>query len=330
MTPDGKRLEELWSAAAARPPTSAFRTAAVGTEAAHGPLLAAVDIADRRCLLVPIAPKHTLKEDVDGRAVTLRRRALEDEHSIRTYACLELVDTRLSDLFTALCIEIVERVSATPDKAVAALRTVLSDWRALLAGAREALTPSALAGLFGELHVLRQLLEADPGAVAFWTGPTGTAQDFHRGVDAIEVKTSVSPEGRRIRVNGVDQLDVVPPGRLVLRWLRLRTGRGMSVPELVDAILAKADDAQAFGKLLLAVGYREAEREIYSRQTFEVVEERAYEVGPGFPRIVPPGLTGDAVLPGLGPVEYVVDLDSAAAEARRMDDSVLARFMGQP
>lgn len=329
MTVDGDRLEHLWRAAAARSSERAFRTASTGVETDRGPLLAAVDRADRRCLLVPIAPKHTLKEDVDGRAVTLRWRALEDENSYRTYACLELVDAGLTGLFTALCVEIIDRVAATPDRAVPTLRTVLSEWRALLAGAREALTPSALAGLFGELVVLRQLVEVDPGAVAFWTGPGGTAQDFHRRADAIEVKTTVLPEGRQIRVHGIGQLDLAPPGRLILRWFRLRTDQGISVPQLVDDIRMRTDDPQVFQVRLAACGYRESERDVYARRLFEVAEDRAYEVGPGFPRIVPSTLVGDGAVAGVGPVEYVVDLDSAAAEARRLDEVSLDRFVSE-
>jgi hypothetical protein len=183
--------------------------------------------------------------------------------------------------------------------------------------------------LFGELYVLRQMLQGDSGAVAFWTGPTGSAQDFHRGVDAVEVKTTLSPEGRRIRVNGIDQLDLATPGRLVLRWFRLRTDQGVSVPALVDEIAELADDAPGFRKLLLEFGYRDAAREIYACRVFDVIEERAYEVGPGFPRIVAGGLVGDATLAGVGPVEYVVDLDSAPAEAARLDGEALARFLEQ-
>ncbi|WP_242676912.1 PD-(D/E)XK motif protein [Rhodococcus sp. ABRD24] len=306
----------------------AFRTAEVGTDCSRGPLLAAVDRSGRRVLLIPILAKQTLKEDIDGQAVVLRKRALENDESYRTYACLELVDAGQDDLFAALCVEVIERVAAHPDKAVSALQRVLSDWKALLAGARQALSPSALTGLFGELYVLRELVQRDSGAVAFWTGPLRTAQDFHRGIDAIEVKTTAAVDGRQVRINGVSQLDFAIPGRLVLRWFRLVTGRGMSIPSLVEEIATLSDDAAGFSKLLREYGYRDTDREIYARRLFEVVEHRAYEVGHNFPRVVRSSFSGGAVPAGVTEVDYVIDLDSVGAEASRLDDRALAQFMG--
>jgi hypothetical protein len=276
-----------------------------------------------------MASRHSLQEVLDGDAVVLRRRALEDEHVYQQYASLELVDERLTDLFTALCVEVAERVAATPDRAVAALRDALKDWRALLAGGRQVLTSSALAGLFGELHQLRSMLAHDPGAVAFWTGPTGSAQDFHRGRHAVEVKTTTAPEGRTVRIHGADQLDVSPPGRLLLRWFRVRGDQGTSVPELVEDILQRTDDTTAFRSLLHKIGYHETDREIYARRRFEILEHRTYEVGAGFPRITTAGLTGDAVLGGVGPIEYTVDLDAAPAEARSTDIDPAAFLLEQ-
>jgi hypothetical protein len=327
MTVDGSRLQQLWAAAGARPAASAFRTVRVGVQCAHGPVLVGVDRADRHALLVPVGSKQTLTEQVDGRAVVLRRRTLEDEEHYRTYACLELADGELEEVFTALCVEVIERIASRPDKAVRALTQVLSDWRNLLANARETLSSAALAGLFGELTVLRELLRADSGAVAFWTGPTGAAQDFHRGADAVEVKTTVSPEGRSVRISGIDQLEVPGAGRLVLRFFRLRTDRGMSLPALVDEVLELVDDVPGFHKLLLEYGYRESERELYGRRAFEIVEDRGYEVTPGFPRIISSGLRGDAAVAGVGEIEYTVDLDSSPAAEALMDDEALRRFM---
>lgn len=319
MTLDGAQLDLIWATAAGRPVVSAFRTAPIGVDTPQGAVQAGVDAEGHRHLLVPLASRHSLQEILDGDAVILRRRALEDEHRYQQYASLELVDERHADLFTALCVEVAERVAATPERAVAALRDALKDWRALLAGNRQVLTSSALAGLFGELHLLRSMLLQDTGAAAFWTGPTGSAQDFHRGGRAVEVKTTTAPEGRSIRIHGTDQLDVEAPGRLLLHWLRVQCDQGTSVPELVDDIMQRTDDTAGFRKRLQKVGYHESDRDVYARKGFDVIEVRTYEIGPGFPRITPAGLTGDAALGGVGPVEYSVDLDAPAADARRID-----------
>jgi hypothetical protein len=319
VTPGAHDLDLLWNAAAGRPVVTAFRTAPVGVDTPQGPVQAGLDAQGHRHLLVPLSAKHTLQEIRDGDAVVLRRRALEDESRYQSYASLELVDDGLADLFGALCAEVVERIAATPDQSVAALREVLKEWRALLAGNGSRLSATALAGLFGELHLLRSALHLDPGAVAFWTGPNGSAQDFHNGHRAVEVKTAAAPEGRSVRIHGADQLDVQPPGRLLLRWLRVRSGQGTSVPELVAESLGLTDDSASFRLLLRKAGYREPDREVYDRTRFEVLEERVYEVGPGFPRVTPSGLAGDATLAGLGPIDYTLDLDAASANARRVD-----------
>ena len=330
MTVDGPGLDFFWTAALGRPAVTRFRSVEIGTHTPHGPVLAAVQDDGARHLLVPIGPRHTLRQDLDGEAVTLRRRVLTDESSFRTYAALALVDDQLSALFTALCVEVVGRIEARPERAVAAVHRALADWRALLAGARRPLAPAALAGLFGELHVLRDMTAVDPGAVAMWTGPTGTAQDFHRVPHALEVKATTSPENRTVRIHGTDQLDVAPPGKLILTWLRMRTDRGRSVPDLVGELTDAVDDPAAFSATLAAVGYDGRDREVYARRTFEVVEQRSYLVGPGFPRIVPSGLVGDAALAGVGPVHYDVDLDSAGAAGSRIDTDPVTEFLGAP
>jgi hypothetical protein len=330
VTVDGEYLEQLWSLAGTRPATATFRTAALDVHTTRGPVLVAVDKKGGRALLVPIATKHTLRQDIDGHAVVLRRRMLEDDCSYSSFASLELVDPRLGEIFTALCVEIAERITTAPDRPVAALRKVLDDWRSLLATKREVLTPSALAGLFGELYLLREMVGRDPGAVAFWTGPTGTAQDFHRDIHAMEVKTTASPEGRTAQIHGVDQLDVAPPGRLILHWSRLRTDRGVSVPDLVDDIRGIADDVSRLEQLLRDIGYLEPDREIYDRRRFEMTESRTYLVGPGFPRITAAALVGDAVVGGVGPVDYVVDLDSPAAQARCVSVDPISAFLEAP
>ncbi|ODU04061.1 MAG: hypothetical protein ABS81_11815 [Pseudonocardia sp. SCN 72-86] len=290
-------------------------------------MLIAVRDTGARYLLVPIDGKHTLQEDVDGRAVTLRRQVLEDEASYRVYAALGLMDDQLSDLFTALCAEVVERIEEKPNQAVAVLRRTLGDWRSLLSGSRRTLTPSELAGLFAELIVLRAMLTHDPGAVAFWTGPSSSEQDFHRGVNALEVKATTSPESHTVRIHGLGQLDGDDNGLLLLVWFRLRSDRGRSVPDLIDDILRETDDEAAFLTSLQHAGYVPAEREVYARRVFDVVEQRAFEVRTGFPRLTTDSLTGDARLAGLDHIDYDLDLEAAPVSAARTEMDPVKTFL---
>lgn len=329
MTIEPRDLEDRWSAARAAPVRRAFRTATIDVATPQGEILVALDVDDRRHLLVPIASQHTLRQDEsDGRAVLLRRRVLEDAESYQTYATLELDDDTFEDLFTTLCGEVVERIAETPDRAVAAMRRALHDWRALLAGRRRLLGPAELVGLFGELMLLRRLLVIDNGAASSWGGPDGAAHDFQRGGDAIEVKTTTAQDGRQIRVHGLGQMDVAAPGRLWLHWTRLRDDQGVTVPELVDDVLALTDDPVATTRALLSAGYDHRERDAYGVRRFEPLEERTYLVADGFPRITASGLTGDAALGGIGPVEYVLDLDNAAADRARTEVDVVDQFLG--
>ena len=86
MTLDGTQLDLIWAAAAGRPVVSAFRTAPIGVDTPQGAVQAGVDAEGHRHLLVPLASRHSLQEILDGDAVILRRRALEDEHRYQQYA----------------------------------------------------------------------------------------------------------------------------------------------------------------------------------------------------------------------------------------------------
>ncbi|MEJ2866732.1 PD-(D/E)XK motif protein [Actinomycetospora sp. OC33-EN08] len=319
MSPSATELEELWDVAGRRSSSARFRSAEVGIVTPQGPVLIAVRDDGTKHLLVPVDPKHTIKEDLDGRAVSLRRTVLEDETSLRTYAALGLVDDALSDLFTTLCAEVLTRVSSAPHRALPVLRRALDEWRALLSGARRALGPAEQAGLFGELLILKALVTKDPGAVVYWTGHTGTSQDFHRGKVAVEVKTTTSVEGRQVRIHGVEQLDTDDSVRLLLVWMRVSNGGGRSLPDLIDEITELVDDPPGFVAALREVGYAITDREVYSRQTFELVEQAVYEIGAGFPRITTSDLSGDAALAGLDNVHYDLDLNSPPASSSVVD-----------
>lgn len=296
-------------------------TSPTPVETPQGPVLLGIDTSGSNHLLVPLAPRQSVEPDLTGRAIHLFVRPLEDSERYQHFADLALVDPSLLDVFTSLCEDVLAAVAAAPERAVRALRRVLDEWRQLLAGAQGPLGTNELAGLFGELTVLRDLLQRNSGLAESWHGPDGTAKDFYLDGNAIEVKTTTAPEGRTIRVHGVDQLEPPAGGRLYLVWFRLaQTESGVSVPELVDRVLDLADHAAHVRRGLAVLGYRERDTETYAAMRYLTVERRCYAVKDGFPRIVSKSLIGDALRPGVDDLVYSVDLTSPEAIEREVAD----------
>lgn len=306
-------LEERWAALAVRVPSRdrGFRTASMDIVTAGGPVLVAIDVTDSKHLLLPLGSTSRPAPDTSGKAVHLLLRRLGDEGRLEWYLDLALLENRLAGVFTNLCEDVLQRVASDPDHPARVARSVLRDWRALLSAGDRPLDSNSLAGLHGELTVLVRLLERDPEAADCWVGPMGAPHDFVRGARAIEVKTTATPVGRTVRIHGTDQLDG-PPGGLLLTWFRLssRIEGGRSVPELVETVLGLADDPSKIEGALLRLGYVHERAHPEHDIQFAIVEERIHHVSPGFPRIVPSDLTGDATLAGLSDVHYSVDLDA--------------------
>jgi hypothetical protein len=143
-------------------------------------------------------------------------RALAVEHGQRTDGRwslrLSLHEPRLLPVFAALCRDIIALTRSGVDEGrlAAAVLGRLDHWRSLLERDSAGLGEAALRGLIGELLVLeQQVLAALPPreAVAAWTGPRGSAQDFLLPSGTrIEVKT-IGRDADTVRVNGLGQLD---------------------------------------------------------------------------------------------------------------------------
>lgn len=153
----------------------------------------------------------------------------------------------------------------------AALLASLSRWYALL---RETvvLPEQRQAGLFGELWVLKRLIEVvGASAVGSWTGYAHQSHDFRLQDVELEVKTTSS--ARRIHtINGIAQLSPSPDCRLYIISLRLvdAGSGGETLPSLISAIrsrLAGSDTAMAqFNLGLTATQYREIDAVHYFRR----------------------------------------------------------------
>lgn len=250
-------------------------------------------------------------------------RALALEHGQRSdgrWALrLSLREPRLLAVFAALCRDIVAVTRSGIDerRLASAVLGRLDHWRTLLERDGAGLGEATLRGLIGELlvferHVLAVL--SLPEAVAAWTGPQGSPQDFKLPSGTrIEVKT-IGRDAGTVRVNGLDQLDT-GADPLLLAVVRVET-TGASAPDAVtvpaliaglrDRISADPDALAKFDEALACVGWHDDP----SHRAFavRVIAIEAYEVGPGFPRLtrrsVPAGVENaqyTIVLPGCSP-----------------------------
>jgi hypothetical protein len=169
-------------------------------------------------------------------------------------------------------------------------------------------------GLFGEIIVLRSLLEAGMpvlSALDAWQGPLDGLQDFLIGSGAIEVKTTLSTNGFPARVNSLEQLDETLRQPLYVAGVRLALGAtGMTLPELTDTVREALKGQSAavgmFDSRLVKAGYIQAFSGSYVRR-FVHLGTVVLPVQGSFPR-----LTRINVGPGVTKARYEVDLDLCA------------------
>ncbi len=282
-----------------------MRTAVLGVDCVAGELLAGVDHDGHRHLLVPLTHLQRLRGRLDGANLRFTETPLETDDDYRRYADVYCVERQLDQLFSEVCVDVLEAVEARPNQALAATNEVLATWRSLFAPSNTVLRTSALAGLFGELVMLRDLLSKTPSAALMWHGPAGERHDFTSGKIAVEVKTTTRPDGRAARIHGLDQLNPPMNGRLHLRWIRVaQESDGESVPDLVRHVLAATDDPPTVHSMLAEVGFRLSDDSRYESIRFRIVEDDLLTVTDGFPRL----LAATAGATAIRDVEYTIDV----------------------
>lgn len=279
---------------------------------AHHPLDLYVDFEppDRPGLVAVCTQKPPIVRPL--RAVTVEDgRRGDGRWSLR----LSLDVPGLVPVFAALCRDIIEftRAGVSEDQLAAAVVGRLDRWRHLLERDASALGETALRGLIGELSVLEVELDAltPAEAIAAWTGPLGTAQDFllpsgHR----IEVK-AVRRDARTVRIHGLDQLD--PGGdTLELAVVRMEvTGLGgagaasapMLVERIIQRIAADPEASAAFLASLAFAGWQQHPQ--HNELVVRIITIDRYRVGPDFPKLV-----ADSVPHGIEDADYTIILPS--------------------
>jgi hypothetical protein len=264
----------------------------------------------RRHLLLraarPIIPPRATWPDCAG----LELLAVELEGI--AYFGVALRETRFADVFAALAEDLARRIEAAPDsEAVAVFSGQLARWRRFLAATAEGLGEEARRGLWGELHVLLEILLPVFGRATAggWTGPHAAHQDFQFPGAWIEVKTTLAKQPQAVRVTSERQLDDTHAPALFLHVLVLEaveTGSS-TLPALIARVRSELNAwpnaREQFEDALLAARYLDLHASRYEGLGYAVRRQDTFRVGPGFPRII------EADLPtGVGDASYSLSL----------------------
>jgi len=267
------------------------------------------------------------------RSVGLDVRPKDDQQNILRCS-LTLHADDLKSVFRALADDIVAAVALAKDDetGVAAFARRLERWKRLLqSDSTTGLSVLERRGLFGELRVMDEMLEA--GALAehvasSWTGPYGKHQDFQSAKGAIEVKATVTKQPQTLVITSERELDDTGVDVLFLTHVSLderRGGSGLSLNDIVaDVRLGIGDNPLAcmiFDDALLHRGFLPDQTGLYEEPHYSIREEHSYRIAAGFPRIVE-----SALLPGVGDVNYRIQVSALSEFA--VDHAAALRLIG--
>ncbi|SNY92311.1 Putative PD-(D/E)XK family member [Cohaesibacter sp. ES.047] len=185
----------------------------------------------------------------------------------------------------------------------------VKEWQAFMARTHRPLSPDAQVGLFGELWMLRLLMDTSLGAESLncWCGPLRAAQDFHIRGGAIEVKSTVRSNSFLAKINSIEQLDS-DRAPIFLCALRFEESTdGVSLVDLVTELrqrLGIAGFLRGFEGLLMVMGYHDEHASLYER-TLKLKDAKAFLSDNDMPHLIRGSLPA-----ALRSATYVLDLDA--------------------
>lgn len=284
-------LEQAWRSlpAAAGQALEAQRL----TDWPGGPVLAAVDAAGVRHLLVGLPQPVPIRSARPSRGLRVEVRQLRTSQSAeRTWMDLSCPDAALHRLFTALGDEILQALARATAHDPTAVTNIIERWRRFWTVPADGLSRDAQLGLLGELWLLtRWLPTLTFDAVRSWVGPLGGRHDFACSQVSVEVKSSGASSGPTLhRIHSLDQLAHPTIGTLCLLSIRLNADPlgPVSLDVLIDEARQRAarDDAIAdeLDQRLASAGWTPADRGRYAT-TWRVAGQTLYDVRSDFPRL---------------------------------------------
>lgn len=203
-----------------------------------------------------------------------------------------------------------------PGQAVEDMLACLARVQSLAKGRGQPLSPEEQVGLFGELHVIANLLIPTQGAektIAEWVGPAGAPQDFQSKACAMEIKTTRGNLPQTIKISSARQLQGDTVARLFLVRIALdsQPSVGDSLAEMVtqvgSSLAGNSLVAMNFRDKLAEVGYHDEHAKLYEEPKYQVRSVVFYDVREGFPRI------NEKDLPvGIGEITYEIETGACA------------------
>ena len=252
----------------------------------------------------------------DSGGVEVEREPVSPDSRERVRLILQVTEEKYRDVFHVLCEDVITII--TPEvaekNAVRAMHARFVRWQAFLKKNRpDGLSPESQVGLFGELHILRELFlpRVDPVVVLqAWRGCKGANQDFQFVDRALEVKTSRASILDRVSISNVQQLneDGMVPLLLTVVQVHSNETNGETLPEIVQSLRARLpDDAlDLLDEGLMDVGYLDVHEQLYEKTRYQLNGVIHHEVKDGFPRLLRKNLPE-----GVKKVRYEISLDAA-------------------
>ncbi len=277
----------------------------------------ALDWQGNRHLLLPMSADMDLDAD-RGAGVRLAKRMLMDGPESLAFLDVVCLKPHLNSLFDVVAHEMLAACDGLRlDEVPSACRGVLARWRELL----EQLAPGAknlsvLAGAWGELWFVRELLRRGAPWHGLWQGPTGAVHDIAGpGGTCIEVKSTTARGPLIVEIHGFGQLAPPRAGRLLLGVLELRRGQddGEAMDSMVNTCVAAGADHVELVRLLGDLGINPGAAD-YSEAAFSIESAQLFDVVDDFPKLVPASLANE-VPPEVVNVSYQLDLTGLAGRA---------------
>jgi putative PD-(D/E)XK family protein DUF4420 len=228
------------------------------------------------------------------------------------YVEISTTDARLVIDGYAMLMAVADRVQLDGVDPLEALEQTLATWQSILA-TRVRMSLQAEIGLFGELLLVRALLETGAAGADAWRGGLGEEHDFGF-IDAdVEAKTT-SGEKRHHWIHGLTQLVETGDTPLWLLSVQITRGgedQGQKLPDLIDQIftMVTGPDRDRIEQNLAAAGWHEEQRDLFDERWRLRAAPLAFRVDEDFPRLTPRLLASAGVdTTPLRQVAYEVDL----------------------